>query len=209
MPDADEGLAFWERNAARYDRSMILLGGPMPRMLERVEAEVRGASSVLEVAAGTGLVTLVLARSAGRVLATDYAPAMVEQLRRRVESERLANVTCRVADLYRLDLPPSSFDVVVAANVLHLVPDLDGALAALKRLLRPGGKLVAPTYAHDQTFMSRLVSRVLGAAARFPGQRRFTHATLGAALERAGYSVFAAEVVPGLVPIAFVAGESR
>ncbi|MFT3912876.1 MAG: class I SAM-dependent methyltransferase [Anaeromyxobacteraceae bacterium] len=202
----DPGRGYWERNATRYDRSMVLLGGPMPRTLELVAEAVRGAGEVLEVAAGTGLVTEVIARCTAHVTATDYAPAMVEQLRRRVEAGRLTNVSCRVADLYALDLTPGSVDAVVAANVLHLVPDLDGALAALARVLRPGGLLVAPTYAHDETLGARVVSRVLGALAGFPGQRRFTRATLAAALERAGFSVERLEVVPGLIPIVFAAG---
>ena len=202
----DPGRGYWERNAARYDRSMLILGGPMPRTLLLVAEAVRGAGEVLEVAAGTGLVTEVVARAAGHVTATDYAPAMVEQLRRRVEAGRLTNVTCRVADLYALDLAPGSVDAVVAANVLHLVPDLEGALGALVRVLRPGGVLVAPTYAHDETLRARIASRVLGALAGFPGQRRFTRGTLAAALERAGLTVERLEVVPGLFPIVFVAG---
>ncbi|MFO0582503.1 MAG: class I SAM-dependent methyltransferase [Anaeromyxobacter sp.] len=202
----DPGRGYWERNAARYDRSMVLLGGPMPRTLQLVAEAVRGAGEVLEVAAGTGLVTEVIARCAAQVTATDYATAMVEQLQRRLVAERLTNVTCRVADLYALDLAPGSFDAVVAANVLHLVPDLEAALAALARVLRPGGLLVAPTYAHDETLRARVASRVLGALAGFPGRRRFTRATLAAAIEQAGFSVERLEVVPGLFPIVFAAG---
>lgn len=64
-------------------------------------------------------------------------------------------------------------------------------------------------YAHDQTLLSGLVSRTLGALARFPGRRRFTAASLRAAVERCGFEVAAAEVIPGLVPIAFVAAVRR
>jgi ubiquinone/menaquinone biosynthesis C-methylase UbiE len=188
---------------------MLVLGRPLPRMLERVAQEVHGASDVLEVAAGTGLVTVTIARSAVRVLATDYSPAMVEQLKRRLATDGVRNVTPRVADIYALDLPASSFDAVVCANVLHLVPDLETALFALKRVLRPGGKLVAPTYAHDQTLASALLSRILGTLARFPGKRRFTVESLAAALGRAGFEVAASEVIPGLVPIAFVSAACR
>ena len=206
---SDSSQRYWERNAARYDRSMLLLGGPMPRTLELVGEAVRGTREVLEVAAGTGLVTAVLARNAAHVVATDYAPAMIEQLQRRLDEQGLANVECRVADLYRLDMPPASFDAVVAANVLHLVNDLEHALAALVNLLRPGGILVAPTYAHDETVAARVVSRVLGTLTGFPGRRRFTRSTLGAALEGAGLSVSTLVVVPGLLPIVFAAATKR
>jgi phosphatidylethanolamine/phosphatidyl-N-methylethanolamine N-methyltransferase len=206
---ADAARSYWDRNASRYDRSMVLLGGPMPRMLQLVVEELRGAGDVLEVAAGTGLVTAAVAPVVGRLLATDYSAPMVERLAERVRREGLANVTCRVADLYALDLPAASFDAVVGANVLHLLPDLEGALAAMRRLLRPGGRLVVPTYAHAQTLSAQLVSRILGTIARFPGRRRLSAASLRAAVERAGFEVTAAEVVPGLVPIACVVGRLR
>lgn len=133
---------------------------------------------------------------------------MVERLVERVVAERLANVECRSADLLALDLEPCSFDAVVCANVLHLVPNLAGGLEAMKRVLRPGGRLVVPTYAHDETTSVRILSRLL-ALTGFPGDRRFTRASLQAAVEEAGFEVDAAETISGLLPVAFVSGTSR
>lgn len=200
-----EDRDYWDRHASNYDRSMSLLGGPLPRMVELAGGAVRGAPRVLEVAAGTGLVTRALARSAGEVVATDYAEAMVGTLEARVRGEGLTNVRCEQADLYALRFEPGSFDAVVAANVLHLVPDLPGALAALRRVLKPGGLLVAPTFCHDETALSWLVSRVLGVTG-FPGHRRFTARTLRDALEAAGLRVGRAETIGGVLPIGYVEG---
>jgi ubiquinone/menaquinone biosynthesis C-methylase UbiE len=44
--------------------------------------------------------------------------------------------------LCALRFDDGTFDAVVAANVLHLVPDLPGALAALRRVLKPGGRII-------------------------------------------------------------------
>ncbi len=68
---------YWNRHARNYDRSMKLLGRPIPGMVARAAEAVRGTQRVLEVAAGTGLVTPALAREAGFVLATDYRVADV------------------------------------------------------------------------------------------------------------------------------------
>lgn len=199
------GRAYWERHAKNYGRSMTVLGGPMPRMVRLAGEAVRGAGTVLEVAAGNGLVTGTLARSAGEVVATDYAEAMVAALRERVRSEGLTNVRCEQADLYALRFEPGSFDAVVAANVLHLVPDLPGALAALRRMLKPGGRLIVPTYCHDETALSWAVSRLL-AVTGFPGHRRFTARRLHESLESAGLRITRAETLPGLIPIEYVEG---
>jgi ubiquinone/menaquinone biosynthesis C-methylase UbiE len=174
-------------------------------MIELTESELRGTGDVLEVAAGTGLVTLPLARVARHVVATDYSQSMVDVLRRRIHEAGLTNVECSQQNLYELGFPPASFDAVVCANVLHLVPDLPGALAALKAVLRPGGKLVAPTYCHAETRASRAVSRVL-ALTGFPSQRRLSSRTLREALEHSGLRITRQETLPGLIPISFVAG---
>jgi len=201
----DSGQAYWNRLARNYDRSMLLLGRPIPRMIELTQAELKGTGDVLEVAAGTGLLTLPMARTARRVVATDYAKAMVGVLQQRVQEAGLTNVECSQRDVYALGFPPASFDAVVCANVLHLLPDLPGALAALKAVIRPGGLLVAPTFCHAETRTSRAVSRVL-AWTGFPSQRRLSSRTLREALEGAGFQVTRQEVIPGLIPVGFVTG---
>ena len=196
---------YWDKHAKNYDRSMSLLGRPIPRMIELVGEATRGLGRVLEVAAGTGLVTPALAAGAGEVIATDYSAAMVAALKQRVRDARVTNVQCEQADLYVLPFDAGSFDAVVAANVLHLVPDLPGALAALRRVSKPGGRVVVPTFCHDETALSWVVSRAL-AVTGFPGHRRFTAKSLRQAVEDAGVRVTRTETLPGLIPIGYVEG---
>ncbi len=196
---------YWDRHAKNYDRSMALLGRPIPRMVELAGQATRGLGRVLEVAAGTGLVTPALAAGAREVIATDYSASMVSVLERRVKDAGLSNVQCEQADLYALRFEDGSFDAVVAANVLHLVPDLPGALAALRRVTRRGGRIIVPTFCHDETSVSWVVSRVL-AVTGFPGHRRFTAKSLVQAIEGAHVSALKTEVLPGLIPITYLEG---
>jgi ubiquinone/menaquinone biosynthesis C-methylase UbiE len=172
-------------------------------MLELASEAVQGNRRVLEVAAGTGIVTSALAQTSDHVVATDYAAAMVDALEQRVQVAGLENVTCEQADIYSLSYSAGEFDAVVAANVLHLVPDLPAAIQALRSVTKPGGVLVAPTFCHDETKTSWLVSRLL-AVSGFPGHRRFTMRSLGGALEENGVQVVRAELLPGLIPIGFM-----
>ena len=200
MSDRD----YWERHARNYDASLRwVLGRPLPRLLELASEAVQGRRKVLEVAAGTGIVTSALAQTSDHVVATDYAAAMVDALEQRVQGAGLENVTCEQADIYSLPYSAGEFDAVVAANVLHLVPDLPAAIQALRSVTKPGGVLVAPTFCHDETKASWLVSRLL-AVSGFPGQRRFTMQSLRAVLEQNGLQVDRAELLPGLIPIGFI-----
>jgi len=200
---------YWERHVRNYDASMRwLLGRPLPRMLELTSEAVRGKGRVLEVAAGTGIVTSAIARTCDSVVATDYAAAMVESLEWRVRDNDLCNVTCEQADIYALSYQAGEFDAVVAANVLHLVPDLPGAIEALRRVTKRCGSLVVPTFCHDETKVSWLVSRLL-AVSGFPGHRRFSIKSLRSNLDVNDVEIVRAELIPGVIPIGFAEGLFR
>ena len=205
--DKRDGRSYWERHATRYDRSTRILARPVPRMLELAVEAVQGKPRVLEVAAGTGLVTTAIAPVVGDLVATDYAEAMVKQLETRAREAGFANVTCEQADIYALRFEPGTFDAVVAANVLHLVPDLDRALASLRGVLRKGGVLIAPTYLHRETWRASLLSRLF-ALTGFPGHRRFDASALHRSLENAGFLVEREETIAGPLPIGYIEATS-
>jgi ubiquinone/menaquinone biosynthesis C-methylase UbiE len=201
----DRAREFWERSAAQYDRFVTgFFGRPMARAVELTAEGVAGLDRVLEVAAGTGLLTAAMAPHVGHVVATDYAENMIVRLEQRLRAAGCSNVETARRDIYALDYPPASFDAVVAGNVLHLVPDLDRALRALSAMLRPGGKFIAPTFAHGQTWTSRCLSRLAVSVLGQPVHHRFTTATLSQALERHGLRVIREETISGAIPIAYV-----
>jgi ubiquinone/menaquinone biosynthesis C-methylase UbiE len=199
----DRGRSYWARHAKRYDRSTRFLSRPVPRMLELAVEAARGKGRALEVAAGTGLITTAISPVVHELVATDYAAEMVGQLEARVRDVGLANVTCEQADLYELRFPDASFDAVFAANVLHLVPDLERALASLRRVLKPGGVIVAPTYLHKETVGAAMLSRVF-ALTGFPGNRRFTARSLHDAVAAACFRVDRVETISGPFPVGFI-----
>jgi len=110
-------------------------------MIERLSALAGGAGGrILDLGAGTGHLAVPLAGRGHRVTAVEPALAMLAELRIRADQRR-APVAAVNASAERTGLPDRSFDLVLAADVLHwLDPELAGQEAA--RLLRPGGLLV-------------------------------------------------------------------
>jgi ubiquinone/menaquinone biosynthesis C-methylase UbiE len=104
-------------------------------------------SEHLEAAVGSGsLFALVLAwraitrrRSPRRIVGFDLAPAMLAGARRRFADRPWIELL--QADAARLDVADETFDSANLANAAHCLPDLDGALRELHRVLRPGGRL--------------------------------------------------------------------
>lgn len=99
---------------------------------------------VVDVGAGTGLLTLAAAPQVAHVTAIDISATMCAALRARIESSQLTNVDVRVADAIDLPLTDESYDVVVSNYCLHhLANDQKSlALSEIARVLRPGGRVV-------------------------------------------------------------------
>ncbi len=115
---------------------------PITEWLCRAAAIGPGAR-VLDLASGSGqpaLTAAVLARP-GLVVATDIAPEMVEVVRRRAVAAGADNLEARVMDMERLEFADGSFDAVTCRWGYMFCPDIVGALAESRRVLRPGGRL--------------------------------------------------------------------
>lgn len=125
--------------AALYDR----LNGAMERgwMGERRARLLAGArDEVLEVGGGTGA-NLPHYRDVERVTISEPDPFMREKLRPKLSGARVP-VEISDAGAAALPFPDGSFDVVVSTLVLCTVPDQRAALAEIRRVLRPGGRLL-------------------------------------------------------------------
>ena len=100
---------------------------------------------VLDVACGTGLVAFAAAErvgSSGRVSGIDLSGKMVDAAQCRAQSLELANIDFARMDAENLALPDASFDVVLCALGLMYMPDPERAVQEMRRVLRPGGRVV-------------------------------------------------------------------
>ena len=100
--------------------------------------------SVLECACGTGAITEEIAKKAQMVLATDFAEGMLKRASKKCR--KYSNVSFRQEDITDIKSADNSFDKVVAGNVIHLLPEPEKALNELLRVVKPGGKVIIPTY---------------------------------------------------------------
>ena len=136
---------FWDRAACVYDLFANVVNRRANRALcDVVAGLILPTDEALECACGTGLLSGVIARRCKSLIATDFSANML----RRAEKKygRLGNVKFERADILRLDFSDGRFDVVVAANVIHLLDEPYKALGELDRVCRPWGRIIVPTY---------------------------------------------------------------
>ncbi|WP_329253342.1 class I SAM-dependent methyltransferase [Actinoallomurus sp. NBC_01490] len=136
-----------------------------------LRAVPEGCGAALDIGCGDGLLARRLARRSDAVVGVDVSAEMVRLARER--NTDLGNVTFAEADLLRPDREPlgdGRFDFVSAVAVIHHV-DFAAALAAVERLLAPGGRAVIVGLARNRTPLDWVLSGAGVPAARWYRRR--------------------------------------
>lgn len=165
----DETRAAWDQIAAGYDRtntpSQMWLGNEGLR-----RAGLRPGMRFLDVAAGSGALSIPAARLGARVLATDLSPAMLARLERRARDEALS-VETQVMDGHALALEDDSFDVAGSQFGVMLFPDMPQCIRELARVVKPAGRVLMTAYGypHEIEFLGFFVAAVRTVVPTFDG----------------------------------------
>jgi len=206
-PALDDNASFWDELSPKYDAFMARNGRVYAKFLDRLAPDLGRLDTVLDMATGTGALALHLAPRVAHIDAVDLAPGMIARARQKAAAANVTNVDFHVASAYRLPFADARFDAVLCTNALHVMQHPSRALAEIRRVCKPGSRLVAPTFCHGQTLGAQLMSRVL----RLYGLRtysRYTRATLCEDVERAGFTVVSCALLPGLFPLTYLVAES-
>ena len=159
MPVRDQ-KKFWDLYAPVYNLFM----GINKKNYEQIYQKIRKVilkKQVLEIATGTGLIAKNTAQSAKKYIATDFSEQMLYQAQK---GKKIENLYFMKADACALPFRDHSFDVVIIANALHIMPDPEKAMSEIRRVLKSGGILIAPTFVQEdqkRSAVSLAVARLL------------------------------------------------
>jgi demethylmenaquinone methyltransferase/2-methoxy-6-polyprenyl-1,4-benzoquinol methylase len=157
--------------ARRYDITNTVLSGGQDRHWRhrtRQVLELQPGEKVLDLAAGTGVSTVELARSGAFVVACDFSLGMLQAGHARKDRQQVPFVA---GDALALPFADACFDAATISFGLRNVADVDQALRELGRVVRPGGRLVVcefsrPTFTPFRVIYLNYLMRALPAIAR-------------------------------------------
>ena len=190
---------FWDCTAKIYDHFMKKDHKAYKQMYSLIYPVVRH-KQVLELATGTGLIAKHIVRSADHIEATDASQEMIEQAKQGVKSTKLH---FSVQDMFHLPYADQSFDVVIVSNALHIVPEQERALVEIRRVLKEGGILIAPTFTHADNSSFGKVKAFFMKLAGFPLHSKWTSHEYLAFLRENGWTVRKSAVLKASFPLAY------
>jgi ubiquinone/menaquinone biosynthesis C-methylase UbiE len=191
---------FWDKISPLYDLFEKVYNGKVYSGTGAKVAEfIEPNDTVLECACGTGAISIYIAEKCKSLIATDFAEGMLKQASKKCR--HFKNVTFQKADITKLEFAEASFDKVVAGNVIHLLPEPEKALSELKRVTKPGGTIIIPTYINmSKGSGTAAVKFIELLGANF--KRQFDFESYKQFFTDMGYSDVTYEVVDGRMPCA-------
>lgn len=199
MPNA----AFWDRIAPKYAKQPISNPDAYAETLRRVRAALQPSDVVMEIGAGTGSTAMTLAPEVARYIATDVSPGMMDIAAGKLDEVPIPGLEFRVGTA--TDIPfQSELDAVLAFNLLHLVEDIDGALAKIHASLKPGGLFISKTGCIGGAIHMRVIIGAMQLVGKAPWVGYYTRKALLQKYEAAGFEVLEDEFLakPALFVIA-------
>ncbi|AWZ00594.1 aklanonic acid methyltransferase DnrC [Rhodobiaceae bacterium] len=136
---------FWDQTANKYAASPIKDQAAYEHTLVETRKHLRPGDKLLEIGCGTGGTALLMADAVAHITATDISANMIKIAADKAVEQQVGNVEFVQATPADPKLVAKSFDAITGFNILHLLPDLEGDLAALYARLKPGGLLISKT----------------------------------------------------------------
>lgn len=195
-----DNKGFWDSWAERYDKFMSGDKNTYAQIVDRIKHKLNRNMYVLELACGTGILSVQLAGSVKMLEATDFSEEMIKQARQKNHSTRLH---FSVQDATALPYAPQTFDAVIISNALHIMPLPEKALAEIRQVLKPDGLLIAPTFTAAGSLLGRMKIRIMELSG-FKVFHKWKPQEYLNYLEKNGFAVIDSKVYGGRLALTYV-----
>ena len=201
---------YWSRFANDFEElnNYVVGKSDMTIILNKLSKQ-KGLKNTIELGCGNGTYSKVLAKETDNLLATDFSEEMVNAARGRLKS--IANIKIEKANCFNLPYPDNNFDTVFMANLLHIIPKPENAIAESKRVLKnQGGRIIVIDFTPEgMTFFNKLglVYRYLKTYGKPPSKRQGQNLTvkkIRELLENTDFKIEEAKLIGNKVKAVFI-----
>jgi len=185
----------WDLYAPFYEKAMRADKKIYSMMYRRIPKVIKG-KYVLEVATGPGMLAKNVAYSAEKIVAVDYSEKMIETAKK---GKIPKNLTFETADATALPYDDNSFDAVIIANALHVMPEPQKALSEIDRVLKKDGILIAPNFINHKKTLWSYVLKLAG----IKFEHQWSESEYKKFLYKNGWKVIRSKKMDALIPLLY------
>lgn len=142
---------FWDKYAPIYDMIMRK-ESKNNELFTYINQYLNKDNILLDAACGTGLFTINLSKNVKEVYSFDYSEEMIKITQKKIQKLHLNNIHTSVQDITNLNYEDNKFNIVIAANIIHLFNKPEKALKELQRVTKDNGIIILPTYTIGKNF---------------------------------------------------------
>ncbi len=200
---------FWNWFSGKYDKFIrITLDKTYKKLYRNLKTDVSKTDDLLEIATGTGLIAFEICNYVKSMKAMDIAPGMIKIAVKKQAELKITNIEFETGDSYNLHYKDSSFDKVLASNVLHLLYEPEKALSEMHRVLKTDGKAILPTFCHGENAKSGIISGFLSLFG-FSARNKWSRKSYEEFVESHGFKIIKSEVFKGKFDLVYLVAERK
>jgi len=140
-----KSIGFWDTASENYDKTEERFEYIHSKSRNNTKKNLKESDIVLDYGCGTGTTSCEFANLVKEIHAIDISPKMIEIAKEKADARRIENVHFLATDIFDARLKKDSFDTILAFNVLHTIPDPQGAVKRIDELLKPDGIFISVT----------------------------------------------------------------
>ncbi|NPD47647.1 MULTISPECIES: class I SAM-dependent methyltransferase [unclassified Lentimicrobium] len=195
---------YWNSFAKKYDQFIAKYAqNTYNKSIALIKKELKNNDEVLEIGTGTGIISFAIATEVKRIIATDYAPAMIDIALKKQKRNNIQNIKFKLGSAKEIDSIEEVFDIVIASNVFHLIPKASEALLEIKRVMKSEGRVILPTYCHGQNIKSRMVSTFMSLSG-FKAANKWSIASYRDFIKNEGFIIIKEIIIEDKIPLSFI-----
>lgn len=183
--------SFWDKMSSKYDCQVnSKYSDTYAKTINITKKYLNDTDVVLDYGCGTGLTTIELHENVKKIHAIDISGNMISIAKSKSKKKGISNIHFDVIDIFDEKLEESSFDVIMAFNILYFIEDIDKVMNRINELLKPNGTFISATdcLGEKKTVMILLQS-LLSKIRVIPYMRKFKISELERIVEGSNFSI--------------------
>ncbi len=198
----DDNVHIWNKWAGVYSKLIFPAESSYADLTLNIIKSIEYTDKILEVATGTGMVSLSISPYCKSIDAIDNSTSMIQAARHNMDFAKFQNVNFSISNADSLSFKNDAYDVVILSNALHVLKNPDAVIKEIRRVLKPDGKLIIANFLHSENLRSRMIIKSLNLIG-YPVERVFNESTYHNYLSQFDLNFVRRTVIEGIVPLAY------